>query len=263
MRRAVVIALLVGCGRVGFDAATADVDADYDAAIEPLTITRLWIYDPPTGAALQEVTNGGSLDLRDHPDGITIYAEAAGTPRSVEFVRNGITSVELTRPFTSGGNMGAQLGADHGLVVGPNQLAVTAYEFADKTGARGATKTVTIALDLVFIAPPAIMRAGFVTGDNTGFVELRDGMTYSKTTLPSTADLRMEPTPPVVGSIVVGGVGPWNPGLENYRPYTAMGTGRTFTPAVGTYTLQATAYTQGKGMGTAGPRYTVTFSIGP
>ncbi|MDQ3337356.1 MAG: hypothetical protein M4D80_19515 [Myxococcota bacterium] len=253
--RVALVLMLAGCGRIDFD--------EIDVASAPLMITKLRIHDPSTAAALFDITTGGAFDVSAYPNGITVVAEVAGSPGSVAFVRNGTRNVELSPPYVSGGNMGG-LHTDLAFVVGTNELAVTAYELADMGGASGTTRAVTFELTLPLAGPPSIQHAGITNDDDTSFVEIVDGMTYSAASLPAIANVRIVTIPAFVGSVTIGGSAPWGARVENHPPYTAMATGESFTPKIGmNYTLTAQAFTLGKGLGTGGTPYTVTFSIGP
>jgi hypothetical protein len=258
VRFALVIAVLAGCGRIGFD-------SGLDAAPVALEITKLTLHGP-TGVLLLDVTNGGTYDITPYPNGVTVVATVAGTAGSVDFVRNGLSRVENTSPYLSGGNAGGAFRADQTLAVGANTLAVTAYELVDRGGARGPTRTIDLTLTLPLTSIPLISMIGIIDDNNASFIPIEDGKMYSIATLPTDADLRIDPMPSVVGSVVIGGIGPWASidRIENYTPYTAMGLGNAFTPVVGMqYEITARAYTEGYGRGQGGNPFTLRFSVGP
>ena len=261
--RVVVACLLVGCvgcGRVDFDAVT-------DAPAAPLSVTKLEVYDHLTDVLIADVTNGAPADISAYPAGVAVIATVAGMPGSVELLRgDGARTVESEAPFASGGDTGnTDLKHDRVLVVGKTPMKVTAFELPNTGGLKGPTKAIDLELTLRLSGPPSIARVGIIDDDGTGFLEVADGAIVTVASLPTVADLKIETTPAFVGSVVIGGVGPWASRNfpENWKPYTAMGIGDSFTPTPGTYTITARAFTLGNGLGEGGATSSVTFQIVP
>ncbi|RAJ96008.1 putative secreted protein (Por secretion system target) [Larkinella arboricola] len=96
---------------------------------------------------------------------------------------------------------------------------------------------------------------------------LTPGETLNLATLPTrNLNIRVNTNPAAVGSVVMALSGKQNrTQTETGAPYALFGDNagnyKSWTPAVGNYTLKATPYTEAAGKGTAGTTLTITFNV--
>lgn len=265
------LALVAGCGRVGFTLTTdgdAGTDGTDDGPIAPLTVTRVTLREAVAGGIeLGVVTSGSTFDITPViASGVTLVAEVAGEADHIDFLVNGAFADERVVPYYSNGDTNGIPKRDLKLRVGPNSVVFTAY---DDQGTPGPTLQLDFTLALDVSTPMTITSVNLIddaTGSNVlATLTGNDAIPLANLSTPSgLIDARVYTMPEHIGSVLTTITGSLSHTYsDNWAFYSSWGDDAGWAPAVGTYQLAFTPYPLGEAIGSADMTRLYTLTITP
>ncbi|WP_242916746.1 T9SS type A sorting domain-containing protein [Pontibacter liquoris] len=229
-------------------------------------VTSFTLQDASTGKDIQTLSNGATLNLANLPSTkLNVRANASSGTGSVVFTLGGEQSKKSTEsiaPFELMGDNGSWTPA-----VGSYTLKGTPYSGKSASGSAGTS--LSLNFEVINSTSSSTENGTFtlVNADTDKDIQkLTSGATLNLAALP-TKNLNIRYTPDSnAGSIVFSLSGEQTKSVtESGAPYTLAGDDNgnyyDWTPALGSYTLKATAYSENSGKGTAGASSTIKFSV--
>ncbi|WP_242916762.1 T9SS type A sorting domain-containing protein [Pontibacter liquoris] len=203
-------------------------------------VVELALYDAVTGQQLQTLASGATLNLATLPTkSFNIRATTNTTVGSVQFVMSGTgskTATETLAPYDLMGDTGSWTPA-----VGNYTLKATPYTGAKATGDAGTA--LSVSFTVINQTPPAVVSYTlFDAATRQELQTLANGVTLNLATLPSKSfNIRANTSAPA-GNVVFALSGAESKNVTDAAaPFELLGDAGSWTPAVGSYTLQATA----------------------